>query len=250
MIGIVLHAQWYEPLRDTPADRSAAERAIVFFNAWVLDPIMYGNYPNEMQEILGPLLPTFSSEEKEKLMNNRLDFIGVNQYTTLYAQDCLYSRCNCVPSQVDAFVNPTGERDGHPIGEPTAMKGIYVVPYGMERMVTYLKERYNNTPMFITENGYPDASYDNAPVEDLLNDTKRIEYLSSYLASLTTAMRNGADVRGYFIWSLLDNFEWTSGFSLRFGIHYVHYNTSNRIPKLSAKWYKEFLEGGNMVKQI
>ncbi|XP_043705390.1 beta-glucosidase 18-like [Telopea speciosissima] len=248
MIGIVLHALWYEPLRDTVTDRLAAKRAVAFFNAWILDPIMYGDYPIEMREILGPLLPTFSLQEKEKL-KNKLDFIGINHYTTLYAQDCLFSQCNSKPSQEDAFVNPTGERDGRPIGDPTAMKEIYVVPYGMEKIVMYFKERYNNTPMIITENGYPDASYPNAPVEDLLNDTKRVEYLSSYLASLTIAMRNGADVRGYFIWSLFDNFEWNSGYSLRYGLHYVQYNTLDRIEKLSAKWYKEFLNGENTMKQ-
>ncbi|XP_042518471.1 beta-glucosidase 18-like [Macadamia integrifolia] len=248
MIGIVLHATWYEPLRDTPADRSAAERAIDFFHAWILDPIMFGDYPTEMHEYLGPLLPTFSLQEKEKLMN-KLDFIGVNHYTTLYAQDCLYSQCNSVTSQVDAFVNPTGVRDGRPIGDLMAMPDFYVVPYGMEKMVMYFKERYNNTPIFITENGYCDASNPNAPEEDFLNDIKRVEYLRSYMASLTMAMRNGADVRGYFIWSLFDNFEWTNGYSLRFGIHYVDYKTLERTPKLSAKWYKEFLDGGNTMKQ-
>ncbi|XP_043705438.1 beta-glucosidase 18-like [Telopea speciosissima] len=247
MIGIVIHAIWYEPLRDTPADRLAAERAVDFLHAWILDPIMYGDYPSEMRDILGPLLPIFSLEEKEKL-KNQLDYIGLNHYTTFYAQDCMFSRCNSVTSQIDAFVNPTVERDGHPIGEPTGMPDFYVVPSSMEKMVMYFKERYNNTPMMITENGYSDASHPDSPIEDFLNDTKRVDFLNGYLTSLTKAMSNGANVKGYFIWSLLDNFEWSNGYSLRFGIHYVNYNTLKRIPKLSAKWYKEFLNGVKMVE--
>ncbi|XP_042511649.1 beta-glucosidase 18-like [Macadamia integrifolia] len=248
MIGIVLNGIWYEPLRNVTTDHLAAERALSFFHAWFMDPIMYGEYPSDMRQILGPMLPTFSEEEKEKL-TNKLDFIGINHYTTLYAQDCLFSQCNLTTSQIDAFAYTTGERDGIPIGDLTPMKDCYVVPRGMEKIILYFKERYNNTPMFITENGYADASYVGVGLDDLVNDTKRVEYLSSYLASLNMALRHGADVRGYFVWSLLDNFEWQFGYTLRFGIHYVDYKTLERIPKLSAMWYKQFLDGVKMVEQ-
>ncbi|XP_043705443.1 beta-glucosidase 18-like [Telopea speciosissima] len=253
MIGIVIHAMWYEPHRDTPADHLAAKRAVDFFYAWILDPIMFGDYPSEMREILGPLLPIFSREKKEKL-KNKLDYIGLNHYITFYAQDCLFSRCNSMTSQIDAFVNPTVERDGRPIGEPisereTGMPDFYVVSSSMEKVVMYFKERYNNTPMIVIENGSADASYPDSPVEDFLNDTKRLDFLNSYLTSLTMAMSNGANVKGYFIWSLLNHIEWSNGYSLRFGIHYVNYNTLKRIPKLSAKWYKEFLNGVKMEEQ-
>ncbi|XP_042501607.1 beta-glucosidase 18-like [Macadamia integrifolia] len=241
MIGIVLNSIWYEPLRDIPFDRLAAQRALVFYHAWFLDPIIYGDYPPEMRQILGRRLPTFSSEEKD-MLNNKLDFIGVNHYTSLYVQDCLFSQCDLATSEVDPSIYITGERNGQPIGDPTAMENFYVVPHGMEKMVMYFKERYLNTPMFITENGYPDANYPGViSIEERLNDIKRIEYLNSYLASLTLALRNGADVKGYFIWSVLDNFEWLNGYTLRFGLYYVDYDTLQRIPKLSAMWYKQFL---------
>ncbi|KAJ4967952.1 hypothetical protein NE237_014653 [Protea cynaroides] len=213
MIGIVMNTYWYEPLRNIPADRLAVQRALAFFVAWFLDPIIYGEYPLEMRKLLGSSLPTFSLEEKKKL-ENKLDFIGINHYSTLYVKDCMFSQCDIDKLQWlwNASVFFTGERNGIPIGVPTAMPLSHVVPYGLEKIVSYVKERYNNTPMFITENGYPQGSNPNVSTEDLINDSRRIEYLSNYLESLTVAMKHGADVRGYFIWSLLDNFEWSFGY--------------------------------------
>ncbi|KAJ4961562.1 hypothetical protein NE237_021472 [Protea cynaroides] len=245
MIGIVINSIWYEPLRNTSLDHSAAQRALAFYNAWILDPIIYGEYPPEMRRILGRRLPKFSPKEKQKL-KNKLDFFGINYYTSLYAKDCLFSQCNSFTSQTDGFVLTTAERDGIPIGPPTAMQEINVVPSGMEKIIMYYKDRYKNIPMFITENGYPDGNSPSTSMDDFIIDTNRVEYLNAHLTSLTKALRNGADVRGYFIWSLLDNFEWTFGFTLRFGLHYVDYKTLERVPKLSAMWYKQFLGGLKM----
>ncbi|XP_042485313.1 beta-glucosidase 18-like [Macadamia integrifolia] len=247
MIGIVLNAAWYEPLRNIPADYFAVRRALAFDNAWFLDPIMYGDYPPEMRQILGRRLPMFSAKEKNKL-KSKLDFIGINHYTTTYVKDCLFSPCDEGTPQGDSFVYFTGERDGVLIGEPMAMPNFYVVPYGIEKIVLYFKERYNNTPIFITENGFAQKNYAGASIKDFLNDTKRIEYLNDYLTFLAKAMRDGgADVRGYFIWSLIDNFEWLFEYTLRFGLHYVDWLTLERIPKLSATWYKQFLDGNNTI---
>ncbi|KAF2308786.1 hypothetical protein GH714_017989 [Hevea brasiliensis] len=208
-IGIVLHIYWYEPLRDIPADRVAAQRALGFIAAWFMDPIMFGEYPPEMQQIVGLRLPTFSVEDKRKLAN-KLDFIGINHYSTLYAKDCLLTPCNYHDDLLkDTFTYGTGEKDGVLIGEPTAMPTFYVVPNSMEKTIMYFKDRYNNTPMYITENGYAQPSSKN--IEDMLNDVNRLEYMQGYLTSLVSAIRNGADVRGYFHWSLIDNFEWTYG---------------------------------------
>ncbi|XP_042502101.1 beta-glucosidase 18-like [Macadamia integrifolia] len=247
MIGIVMNSIWYEPLRNISSkDHSAARRALAFHNAWILDPIIFGDYPPEMQQILGPRLPKFSLEEKRTL-KNKLDFIGISHFTSLYAQDCLFSQCSTVTSQTDAFVLVTGERDdGTFIGKPTAMQDLYVDPSGLENIIMYYKERYNNIPMFITGNGYPDANNPTTSVDDFVIDTERVHYLNDHLTSITMALRNGADVRGYFIWSLLDSFEWINGYTLRFGLHYVD-NTLERIPKLSAMWYKQFLGGMKMV---
>ncbi|GJN02359.1 hypothetical protein PR202_ga19701 [Eleusine coracana subsp. coracana] len=202
--------------------------------------------------MLGSRLPSFSAEDRRKL-GYRLDFIGVNHYTTLYAKDCMFSVCPVGQETQNAMVAVTGERNGHPIGlRASAMPTFYVVPDGIEKMVTYIMKRYNNVPMFITENG--GDGYTN--VEDWLDDQWRIQYLDGYLTKLAKVIsfiinmttikpgRDGADVRGYFVWSLLDNFEWLYGYTLRFGLYYVDYETQERKPKSSVKCYRGFLQSG------
>lgn len=245
MIGIVISAPYYVPLTNTPADKLAAERALAFQIAWFLDPIMYGDYPPEMHQIIGSRLPVFSAEERKKL-STKLDFIGINQYTAAYAKDCMFSPCTSAYSLGESMVYVTGEKDGTLIGDRTAVSYFYVVPSALEMAVMYVKERYNNTPMFITENGYAQS---NAPIADSLNDTKRVEYFKSYLSALVNAMRKGADVRGYFIWSLLDNFEWLDGYTIRFGLYHVDFDTLKRTPRQSAKWYKNFLAHSNSTTE-
>ncbi|XP_058094683.1 beta-glucosidase 18-like isoform X2 [Magnolia sinica] len=248
-IGIVISAGWYEPLRDIPEDRSAVQRALAFDLAWFLDPIIYGDYPSEMRQILGSRLPTFSPNDQRKLQH-KLDFIGINHYSAIYVQDCMFSTCNSDAPREDTNILVTGEKDGQLIGMPTAMPNYYVVPWGLEKIVMYFKERYNNTPMYITENGYAQDGKNGTSKKELLNDMVRVDYLRSYLTSLAAAIRKGADVRGYFIWSLIDNFEWLNGYTLRFGLYHVDYNTLERTPKLSAQWYKQFLSSPKMLKQI
>ncbi|GAY34152.1 hypothetical protein CUMW_009950 [Citrus unshiu] len=123
-----------------------------------------------------------------------------------------------------------------------------VYPQGMWKIIKYIQERYKNTPMFITENGYGEISMPNSSTEDLLNDVKRVKYMASYLDALITAVRDGADVRGYFVWSLLDSFEWTYGYTSRFGLHHVDFATLKRTPKLSATWYKHFIAKHKLIK--
>lgn len=201
-----------------------------------------------MRRYHGSELLTFTSEERQ-LMRDSIDFLGLNHYSTLYAKDCIYSSCTCfVPSCVPGgdrairgFVSTTGIRDGVAIGEPTGMARFFVVPRGMEEVVDYIKERYHNKPMFITENGYASPKSQQGQIDDLQQEIKRIAYHKSYLASLARAIRNGADVRGYFIWSLMDDFEWTNGYDINFGLYSVDRITMDRLPKSSAKWYRDFL---------
>ncbi|KAL1320233.1 hypothetical protein AAHE18_14G041600 [Arachis hypogaea] len=242
-IGIVMNAIWFEPLSNSREDKLAAERAQSFFMNWFLDPIILGNYPEEMHEILGPDLPSFSRNDKQKLKTSGLDFIGVNHYTSYYAKDCIFSACEPGKgsSRTEGFALNSPQINGFSIGQPTELDWLYVHPEGMEKIVTYIKNRYNNTPMFITENGLGTLEKPNPTIEDIINDVKRVEYLSSYLDSLATAIRKGANVRGYFVWSLLDNFEWTYGYTIRFGLHRVDYATLNRTRRFSALWYKQFI---------
>ncbi|XP_065878226.1 beta-glucosidase 46-like isoform X2 [Euphorbia lathyris] len=241
-IGIVMHCPWFEPISNSTEDKLASERAQAFFSNWFLDPIILGKYPREMVEILGEILPEFSENDKEKLKTG-LDFIGINHYTSFYAQDCLYSLCENGRgiSKTEGFYLQTQQKNGVPIGQPTEVDWLFNYPEGIEKIVTYIKDRYNNIPMIITENGCGQANNPKLGIKEAIHDVTRVEYLSGYLDSLTTVIRNGADVRGYFLWSLLDNFEWRKGYTQRFGIHYVDYATLERTPKLSATWFKEFI---------
>ncbi|PIA30691.1 hypothetical protein AQUCO_05400060v1 [Aquilegia coerulea] len=211
-ITIVPNAAMYIPISDAEADREAANRAVAFSAPWILDPIIHGEYPLEMRQYLGDRLPKFSPDEVD-IVKNSLDFIGVNHYVTLYAKDCIQSSCDSRSGRaIQGFVNTTGERNGTYIGEPTASSRFFVVPEGLEMLLEYLKTRYNNMPMFLLENGMSQAD---EPIElhsELLHDIKRVNYHKSYLASIERAIRNGADVRSYFVWSLIDNFEWNSGY--------------------------------------
>ncbi|XP_028767866.1 beta-glucosidase 46-like isoform X2 [Neltuma alba] len=240
-IGIVLQAIWYEPISNSTADKMASERALSFSLNWFLDPIIFGKYPTEMQKILGTILPKFSTIEMVKLQKG-LDFIGINYYSSYYVQDCIYSKCESGEgiTRTEGLYLRSKEKNGVPIGEPTPI-GWCVYPQGMEKVITHVKDRYNNIPMFITENGYGETDNPNATLEEHISDVQRMKYMESHLNTLLSAIRKGADVRGYFAWSLLDNFEWAYGYTRRFGLYYVDYSTLNRTQKLSASWYKQFI---------
>ncbi|KAH9748142.1 Beta-glucosidase 47 [Citrus sinensis] len=235
-IGIVMNVLWLEPMSNSLEDKLAAERAQAFYLNWFLDPIIFGKYPKEMYEILGSSLPSFSKNDLEKLKNG-LDFIGINHYTSFYVKDCIFSVCEPGPGncKTEGSILRTAKRNGVLIGEPTDVDWLFVYPQGMSEIVTYIKERYNNIPMYITENdvtvvgreGFGERDNPHTSIEDLLNDTRRV--------------RNGADVRGYFAWSLLDNFEWNDGYTIRFGLHHVDYATLKRTKRLSANWYKQYI---------
>ncbi|KAG7024855.1 putative beta-glucosidase 15, partial [Cucurbita argyrosperma subsp. argyrosperma] len=181
---------------------------------------------------------------EKKVVKGSLDYIYVNHYTTLYTKDCLHSICSDDANRpIKGFLDTTGYRDGVSIGDPTGVDRFFVVPRGLEKIINYIKERYPDNPIYVTENGYSAPSSDGNNVEDMVNDTKRVNYHKNYLASLAKAMRNGADVRGYFAWSLMDNFEWADGYGTRFGLLYVDRQTLERRPKLSAQWFASFLGG-------
>ncbi|CAB4307971.1 unnamed protein product [Prunus armeniaca] len=193
-----------------------------------------------MRHCHGLVLPRFSAKEKQ-LLRGSIDFIGVNHYSTLYVKECIHSPC---PSGGDrpimGFLNTTGYRDGVPIGEPTGLADFFVVPRGMEKIIDYVKQRYNNMPLFVTENGCTLQTQENE-----LEDRDRINFHKSYLASLARAIRSGADVRGYFVWSVMDNFEWVKGYTKRFGLYYVDRETLERTPKLSVGWFASFLRNNS-----
>eukprot|EP01018_Ginkgo_biloba_P023263 Gb_04873 [translate_table: standard] len=243
-IGLAISAQWYEPLRNTTRGQAAVERILDFTVAWVLDPLYFGKYPCSMRKIVNSRLPTFTVEESNRLKGT-LDFIGINHYTTNYVFDV--PRSTTPKSYLDDIaVERTGYRDGVIIGPKGAMQSIaqmdFVVPRGIKGIVEYISKRYYNPTIYITENGLSQKDNVSTPLKIMLNDIDRMKYHEGYLQQLLLAIRGGANVKGYFVWTLMDDFEFKMGFTLKYGLLYVDFQDGlRRHLKESALWFFNFL---------
>lgn len=244
-IGLVVDCEWAEAYSQKTEDKEAAARRLDFQLGWYLDPIYYGDYPKVMREKIGDRLPEFSEEDIE-LLRNSVDFVGLNHYTTRFIAHASES-----PEESDFYKAQQMKRiekweGGETIGEKAASEWLYVVPWGIRKVLNYIAQRYNNPPIYVTENGMDDEDNDLSPLHEMLDDKLRTTYFKRYLAEVAQAVKDGVDVRGYFAWSLLDNFEWAQGYTKRFGLIYVDYkNGLSRHPKSSAYWFLRFLKGDN-----
>lgn len=242
-IGITNNCDWREPLTGSQADKDAAQRALEFFLGWFADPVYKGDYPASMRHRLGNRLPQFSDKDLTLLLNSS-DFFGLNHYTTMYASDAAGT---LQPASVygngglseDQEVNLTLDAGW----KLTEMKWA-IVPWGCQKLLHWIDDRYGHPPVIITENG---AAFADHPEDGLIHDMKRIEFYKGYLTAIHAAISNGVNVEGYFAWSLMDNFEWASGYSKRFGLHYVDFNTQKRTPKESAKWYGKVIRQNALI---
>ncbi|KAK7262563.1 hypothetical protein RJT34_30137 [Clitoria ternatea] len=241
-IGITMIANWFLPLSDTKADQKAAERSLDFMFGWFMDPLTTGDYPKSMRALVRTRLPKFTREQS-KLLIGSFDFIGLNYYSSTYASDAPQLSSARPNYDTDSLANPAFERDGKPIGIKIASEWLYVYPKGIRDLLLYIKKKYNNPLIYITENGINEYDEPTQSLEESLMDTFRIDYHYRHLYYLQSAIRNGANVKGYYVWSLFDNFEWGSGYTSRFGMTFVDYkNGLKRYKKLSAIWFKNFLK--------
>ncbi|KAI4368600.1 hypothetical protein MLD38_017143 [Melastoma candidum] len=239
-IGVTLYTNWIIPYSKSPRDKAAALRVIDFVLGWFLHPITYGDYPRTMRALVGKRLPTFT-EEQSKFVKGTYEFIGINYYSANYAAHS--DRSNVPPSVVtDPHSNQTTERNGIPLGPVAASSWLYVYPRGLWNLMLYLKKYYNNPIIYITENGIDEANNTTLPLEKQLADENRISYYYGHLQYLKKAIDDGARVKGFFAWTFLDDMEWGSGYTVRFGLNYVDFqNGLKRYPKHSAIWFKNFL---------
>lgn len=238
-IGIVNNCDWRIPLTDSEEDIASAERSLEFFLAWFADPIWKGDYPAVMRERLGDRLPVFTDEEK-KLVRGSSDFFGLNHYSTMYASEPE------TDEELDANVAGNGgmiedqwvHLSVDPAWQQTQMSWS-IVPEGCRDLLKWIDDRYGHPPIYITENG---CALHEPDREAAVNDTVRRDFFDGYLRECRNAIGQGVDLRGYFAWSLMDNFEWSWGYERRFGLVRVDYETLERTPKLSAEWYRKTIE--------
>jgi beta-glucosidase len=229
-IGITLDLTVASPESDSPADREAARRLDGHHNRWFLDAVLRGSYPEDMVELyerrLGPL-DAIRDGDLETIAQP-LDFLGVNFY-----------RPNLVAAGDADPVLGLHEVDQR--REVTAM-GWPIVPEALTELLVRIKRDYGDVPLLVTENG---AAFDDRVEGDAVDDERRVDYLRRHIEAIDQARGQGVDVRGYYVWSLLDNFEWEWGYGKRFGLVYVDYPTQRRIPKRSALWYRDLIASRN-----
>lgn len=228
-------------MTDSVEDHAAAERALEFFLAWFSDPIYKGDYPQSMKDRLGTRLPSFTEEEKT-LVKGSSDFFGLNHYTTMNASDATNHReTGSVYGNGGLSEDQDVNLSVSPDWKMTSMQWA-IVPWGCKKLLLWISNRYDHPEIIITENG---CAFNEQLVEGSVQDIDRIEFFKGYLSAIQEAIHSGARIKGYFIWSLMDNFEWALGYEKRFGIIYVD-EQLNRILKESAVWYRKVIEGNEV----
>ncbi|PIA63027.1 hypothetical protein AQUCO_00200803v1 [Aquilegia coerulea] len=243
-LGMALDVIWFEPVTNSTEDIEATQRAQDFQLGWFLDPLIFGNYPSSMRTRVGNRLPTFSKPEAA-LVKGSFDFVGINHYTTFYGR---HNSTGIIGNLLNDTIADSGAitlpfRGLKPIGDRASSIWLYIVPRGMRSLMNYIKHKYGNPLVIITENGMDDPNDPFKPIKECLKDEKRIKYHNDYLTNLLASIKeDGCNVKGYFVWSLLDNWEWGAGFTSRFGLYFVDYkNNLKRYPKDSVQWFKKFL---------
>ena len=251
-VGIALNTIPAIPASAHPLDVRAARTADGGVNRMFLDPLFKGRYPEDIVGLLSAFGIPFSAVQDGDMeaISRPLDFLGVNYYTTIVVAD---------PGRQDEarhagyFVPGSGAgvlAAGLPIaqvvrpGLERTANDLEVDPEGLTTLLVRLRDEYTDAPLYITENGV--AQHDYRGTDGAVHDTGRANFLARHVQAARDAIEQGVDVRGYFTWSLLDNFEWSLGYSKRFGLVWVDYPTGDRVPKDSYCWYREVIAANGL----
>lgn len=222
-VGIVLNLAPQHPATSSEEDKAAAERVHAMNNALFVEPLVKGSYPALVEQMVGFAWPSIQSGDMERI-SQPIDFIGVNYYSRGIVQHAEhgYLRADSVRNE----------------GALHTDMGWEVYPEGLYEILQWLHSQAPQVSLYITENG---AAFRDEVHNGRVEDTLRLEYLRQHFIQAHRAIQDGVPLKGYFVWSLMDNFEWTYGYSKRFGIVYVDYGTQQRIWKDSARWYQQVI---------
>ena len=236
--GLALNFDPADPPPPVEADVQAARRREGYFSRWFLDPLYGRHYPADMvaEYVAAGFLPTaldFVADGDLSAIASQTDFLGVNYYTRTIVRD--EQATNNLPQTVFAA----------PPAAHTEM-GWEVYPLGLYKLLNRLHFEYQVPKLYVTENG---CSYSDGPdANGRVVDQRRLAYLRDHFAAVQRARQNGVPLAGFFVWSLMDNFEWAKGYTQRFGLVWVDYKTQQRIPKESALWYREIIANNGWVE--
>ncbi len=224
-IGIVLNLSPVYPATDSEADRAQARLDDGRLVRWYMDPLFKGRYPQDVLDDLGADAPQIEPGDLDAI-REPMDFMGLNYYSRQMASSA-------------------GPWDVQASGLPVTDMGWEVYPEGLTELLLRLHRDYAVPPLYVTENG---GAFKDTLVEGRVHDAARTDYIARHIAAVAAAMRQGVRMEGYMVWSLLDNFEWASGYEKRFGIVHVDYDTQTRTLKDSALWYRAFLKQQKAVR--
>ncbi len=227
-IGTVLQLPPFHPGSDREDDHEAARKMDGVFNRWYAEPVLLGRYPADMLDLFSVLDIPIEDGDLD-VISQPIDFVGLNLYTRAFAK-----KDPSTPLLEAAY-----DVDHRTPGAAHTEMGWEVYPQAMFETLARFKDEWGNPPVYVTENG---AAFADRFEDGSVNDQDRIDFLKAYLERARAAMDYGVDLRGYFVWSLMDNFEWAHGYSKRFGIVRVDYETQRRVPKASAFWYRGVIE--------
>jgi len=234
-VGITLNPERLVPATDSAEDAAAVDRAETLHNRVWLDPLLRGHYPENEAATWGPMADgSYRSPEDAATIAQPLDFVGINYYRPVHVRHAP------LPDAATRTAVDIGVEQVPVEGVRHTTMGWPVVPESFTDLLLHLHRRYPELPpVHITENG--SAEPDVPSADGRVHDEDRVAYLRDHLSALADAIAAGVDVRGYFVWSLLDNFEWAYGYDRRFGIVAVDYETLTRTPKDSYHWYREMV---------
>jgi beta-glucosidase len=240
-LGVVFNPSPVRSEGTPPAPADQMQRVDAIHNRWWFDSVLKGSYPEDLLDAYGPLAEAIQPGDLEHIAQP-LDWIGINYYFDILLRGL--GPDDDATNRMRAYPTVTGVTQTEPRPVHTDM-GWPITPEGFTELLVRLRNDYPNLPpLYITENG---CAYDDPVVAGRCADPRRIEYLDLHLRALRDAIDEGVDVRGYYQWSLMDNFEWALGYDKRFGLVHVDFETLERTPRDSAFWYREVIKRNGLA---